>query len=108
METRQADMNFHFRESFGGPAIPEAYERLLLDALNGDASLFARKDEIELAWKITDCVQAGWDTSYAPPLSIYKRGSWGPASSDDMLWRDGRWWTQHCSSHSEAHPAGPS
>jgi glucose-6-phosphate 1-dehydrogenase len=107
METRPANMNFHFRESFGSKAVPEAYERLLVDALGGDASLFAREDEIELAWKVVDCVQAGWDSTYAPPLATYPRGSWGPPSSDELMWRDGRWWTEQCSAHSESHPGGP-
>ena len=53
-ETRSIELEFHYRTSYGENAIPEAYERLLLDAINGDASLFARNDEIELAWKIID------------------------------------------------------
>lgn len=99
METHPADMNFHFRETFGSSDIPEAYERLLLDALNGDASLFARDDEIELAWKNIDSIQSGWESSYGPPLLSYPRGSWGPSAADELMWRDGRWWTQQCSGH---------
>ena len=96
METHPADMNFQFRESFDTSSTPEAYERLLLDALNGDASLFARNDEIEFSWKIIDCIQAGWEGGCAPPLLTYPGGSWGPSASDEMLWRDGRWWAQQC------------
>ena len=94
METRPVEMDFNFRESFGEKALPEAYERLLLDALNGDASLFARSDEIELAWHFIDGIRAGWESSYAPPLLTYAPGSWGPAASDELLGRDGRWWVQ--------------
>jgi glucose-6-phosphate 1-dehydrogenase len=94
METRPVEMDFNFRESFGEKAIPEAYERLLLDAFNGDASLFARSDEIERAWQFIDGIRAGWEGSYAPPLFTYAPGSWGPAASDQLLGRDGRWWEQ--------------
>ena len=72
MQTRPVEMAFNFRESFGAKAIPEAYERLLLDALNGDASLFARSDEIELAWKFIDSIREGWEGEYAPPMVKYE------------------------------------
>jgi len=94
MQTRPVEMAFNFRESFGAKAIPEAYERLLLDALNGDASLFARSDEIELAWKFIDSIRDGWESEYAPPMMQYKKGTRGPRSADDLLGRDGRWWRQ--------------
>ena len=92
MQTRPVEMDFNFRESFGTKAIPESYERLLLDAFNGDASLFARSDEIELAWKFIDGVQAGWEGEYGPPMLEYGKGTWGPQAADDLLGRDGRWW----------------
>ena len=94
MQTRPVEMAFNFRESFGSKAIPEAYERLLLDALNGDASLFARSDEIELAWKFIDSIRDGWESEYAPPMMQYGKGTWGPRAADDLLGRDGRWWGQ--------------
>jgi glucose-6-phosphate 1-dehydrogenase len=94
MAMRPVDMDFHYQDSFGEQAIPEAYERLLLDALRGDASLFARSDEIELAWNVVDGIRAGWEGSHAPPLTFYEPGSWGPAAADQLLWRDGRWWIQ--------------
>ena len=96
MQTRPVDMDFHYRDSFGVNAIPEAYERLLLDAINGDASLFARSDEIELAWSFVDGVRAGWESDYAPPMLLYKPGTWGPRAADDLLGRDGRWWINDC------------
>jgi glucose-6-phosphate 1-dehydrogenase len=94
MAMRPVDMDFHYQDSFGEQAIPEAYERLLLDALRGDASLFARSDEIELAWNVVDGIRAGWEGSHAPLLTFYEPGSWGPGAADQLLWRDGRWWIQ--------------
>jgi glucose-6-phosphate 1-dehydrogenase len=96
MKTMPAEMDFNYRDSFGEKAIPEAYERLLLDALNGDASLFARSDEIEKAWNFIDGVRSGWESEFAPPLLSYKRNTWGPAAADDLLGRDGRWWIHDC------------
>ena len=58
--------------------MPDAYQRLLLDALNGDASLFARSDEVELAWGIIDPILAAWQSPAAPPLETYPLGDWGP------------------------------
>ena len=77
LQTRPVDMDFHYKDSFGSNAMPEAYERLLLDALQGDASLFARSDVIELSWGIIDRIRAGWSSSYAPPLLPYQPGSLG-------------------------------
>jgi hypothetical protein len=68
----------------------------LLDALNGDAALFTRSDEIETMWGIIDPVLQGWKTPEAPPLVTYPRGSWGPAEADALLARDGRHWRLGC------------
>jgi len=106
MQTRPVEMAFNFRESFGAKAIPEAYERLLLDALNGDASLFARSDEIELAWKFIGNIREGWEGEYAPPMLQYEKGTWGPRASDDLLGRDGRWWVHESGSDDGSIP-GP-
>ena len=94
MAMQPVDMDFHYKTSFKEAAIPEAYERLLLDALNGDAALFARSDEIEYAWKIIDAINTGWDGPQAPPMMSYKVGSWGPDAAEAMLARDGRSWAQ--------------
>jgi glucose-6-phosphate 1-dehydrogenase len=76
---------------FGGGGVPEAYERLLLDCLLGDQSLFMRGDEIEEAWAFVDSVRAGW--SDAPTPEPYPAGSWGPDGAAALLERDGRtWW----------------
>ncbi len=101
MQVEPVDMDFHYKESFGEDAIPEAYERLLLDALTGDASLFARSDEIELAWKFIDSIHAGWATRFAPPVAIYKPNSWGPKAADTMLARDERQWVHGCGTEAE-------
>ena len=96
---RAAEMNFDFGETFQNTRMPEAYERLLLDAMNGDASLFARSDEIVLAWKLIDGIRRGWDGDAAPPLRSYEAGSWGPRSAEQLLGRDGRWWVHDTGSH---------
>ncbi len=97
MRTRSVDMEFHYAEDFGASALPDAYERLLLDAIQGDASLFARADEIELAWGLIDRVLAAWARPEAPALATYEPGSWGPAEADDLLGATGRKWYHGCS-----------
>src|SRR5450432_3967656 len=83
-------MDFHYGTSFG-KASPEAYERLLLDAMSGDATLFARRDEVEQAWKFIDLVEDAWHMSDHPPaLCEYPSGSWGPKEADELIERDGR------------------
>ena len=95
-EMRSVDMDFHYSASFEG-ALPDAYERLLLDALKGDASLFARSDEIETAWRLIDPVLRVCENPDAPPLATYEVGSWGPVEADDFMARDGRVWRHGCS-----------
>jgi glucose-6-phosphate 1-dehydrogenase len=101
LQTRPVDMQFHYSDSFGTGTIPEAYERLLLDALNGDPSLFARSDEIEHAWRFVDEIREGWESDDAVPLESYAPGSWGPSGSDSLPGREGRWWVQDCAAHRE-------
>ncbi len=93
---RSVDMDFHYADSFGATTIPDAYERLLIDAFNGDASLFTRSDEIELSWRLIDSIIAGWHSQEGPPLAFYEPGSWGPAEADEMLAREGHEWTLGC------------
>ena len=95
-EMRSVDMEFHYADDFGKDALPEAYERLLLDALQGDASLFTRNDSIELSWKLVDPILKGWEASQEPPLEVYEPGSWGPDQADSLLGREGRCWLQGC------------
>jgi len=91
-DTRSVDMEFHYADSFPGTAIPEAYERLLLDAIAGDASLFTRADEVEAAWELIDPISQHWQSEEYPKLSVYEPGTWGPADSDALLARDDRRW----------------
>jgi glucose-6-phosphate 1-dehydrogenase len=102
LQTHSVDMDFDFHDSFGSNAIPEAYERLLLDAIHGDASLFARNDEIELSWKFIDGIRAGWESDEAPALLHYAPDGWGPEASNALLGREGRWWVQGCSPHQKS------
>jgi glucose-6-phosphate 1-dehydrogenase len=83
-------MDFHYGTSFG-KATPEAYERLLLDAMCGDATLFARRDEVEEAWKFIDAIRDAWATR-PEKLAFYSAGSWGPAEADELIKRHGATW----------------
>src|SRR6201988_4866450 len=85
-------MDFRYGTSFG-KASPEAYERLLLDAMAGDATLFARRDEVEEAWRFIDDIEAAWrDHGREKNLAFYPAGSWGPAESDALIEQDARGW----------------
>jgi glucose-6-phosphate 1-dehydrogenase len=95
-ESRSVNMSHTYREAFPDISLPDAYERLLLDALKGDASLFARNDGIEASWRIMDPVLAGWDVPDAPPLHEYPRGSWGPGAAEELLAREGHSWRMGC------------
>ncbi len=95
-DTRSVNMEFHYRLSFGGGPLPDAYERLLLDALLGDASLFTRSDEIEAAWRIIDPLLKRWETGQDPHIPVYEPGTMGPPESDEFMARDGRLWRQEC------------
>ncbi len=100
-KTQPVDMEFHYRSSFKGNSLPDAYERLLLDAVRGDASLFTRADSIEAAWALMDPVINCWEEDKnAPPMVTYPRDSWGPTEADDLLARTGRVW-RHACSHEE-------
>jgi glucose-6-phosphate 1-dehydrogenase len=94
-DMRSVDMEFHYRDSFSG-VLPDAYERLLMEALRGDASLFTRSDGIEAAWKLIDSVANGWEASNIPDLALYRRGSWGPSEAAALLAKDGRSWRLGC------------
>ncbi|GHH71479.1 glucose-6-phosphate 1-dehydrogenase [Streptosporangium violaceochromogenes] len=89
MEVRDVSMDFAYGESFMESS-PEAYERLLLDVLIGDPPLFPHQAEVELSWKILDPIEEFWATQ-GPPQE-YPAGTWGPASADEMMDRDGRAW----------------
>jgi glucose-6-phosphate 1-dehydrogenase len=88
MEVRDVAMDFLYGEAFT-EASPEAYERLILDVLIGDATLFPRNDEVEASWQVIDPLEQFW-AGKEPHL--YRAGEWGPKESDAMLARDGRAW----------------
>ncbi|WP_371600209.1 glucose-6-phosphate dehydrogenase [Streptomyces sp. NBC_00564] len=89
MEIRDVTMDFAYGESFTESS-PEAYERLILDVLLGDANLFPRHQEVEESWKILDPIEGYWEKHGKP--AQYPSGSWGPNEADEMLARDGRSW----------------
>ncbi len=95
--TRSVNMEFNYQDSFGQGSLPEAYERLLLDSINGDASLFIRGDQTEVSWAIIDPFITAWESSDAPPLAVYEPGSMGPIEADRFIEHDSRRWLQGCS-----------
>ncbi len=95
MKLRLTDLNFRFDTEFGR-ALPEAYERLLLDTLTGDASLFARSDEVELAWGIVDPILASWHDNGLPEMAEYEPMAWGPIESQRWIWQEGHEWLDVC------------
>ena len=95
MAMRQTSLDFNFQSGLSA-TIPDSYQRLLLDVIQGDASLFARADEVELAWSVIDPIQQAWDSG-VPPLSFYESGMWGPEQAFDwMEQQDGRQWFDVC------------
>lgn len=85
-EMRSVDMDFFYRDAFGPNAIPDAYERLLLDAINGDASLFTRADQVELGWQFFDPIIKEYENEGAAiPVYIYPQGSEGPEETNGLI-----------------------
>jgi glucose-6-phosphate 1-dehydrogenase len=93
MTIRTVHMDFLYGGAFR-TGLPEAYERLILDCLLGDATLFTRADEVEEQWAIVDAMVAPWKRD-RPSFPNYAAGTWGPASADELLHRDGRSWRRH-------------
>jgi glucose-6-phosphate 1-dehydrogenase len=92
MGLKPADLKFHYSDAYPGVVIPEAYERLLQDALAGDAALFMRSDEIERAWEIMDPFIAAAESAEALMPEEYALGSQGPSCADAFLAQDSRTW----------------
>lgn len=84
-------VNMDFCQNCAGEPSPEAYERLLYDAICGDSTLFTRWDEVEYSWQFIDTIAEGWKRSSHGPV-IYPQGSWGPKEADQLLKKDGRRW----------------
>jgi len=92
MRLKHVPLDMSFAEAFGAKS-PEAYERLLMDAVRGNASLFMRRDEVEAAWAFVDPIRDAWAHSGEPPRP-YAAGTWGPAASIALIERDGRTWNE--------------
>ena len=95
MATRMTELDFDFRRHYAGEQ-PDAYKRLLQDVAAGDASLFTRSDEVELAWGVIDPIITAWDSPAAPTLEVYEPGYWGPESSATWMSAQGRQWFDSC------------
>jgi glucose-6-phosphate 1-dehydrogenase len=93
MTIRTVHMDFLYGGAFR-TSLPEAYERLILDTLLGDGTLFTRADEVEEQWLLVDSIVAAWQRD-RPSFPNYAAGTWGPPSADDLLHRDGRSWRRH-------------
>jgi glucose-6-phosphate 1-dehydrogenase len=93
MKLRTVHMDFVYGGAFQ-VGMPEAYERLLLDAMRGDATLFTRVDEVDEQWAIVDAIAAFWQRD-RPAFPNYEAGTWGPPSAEELLRRDGRSWRHH-------------
>ncbi len=91
MELRTVNMDFLYGSSFGVEP-PEAYERLLLDSILGDSTLFTRIDETKLAWELVDTIERAWTRQPASAIHQYEPGTWGPKEADALIERDGRTW----------------
>ncbi len=91
LAVRPVRMHFSYDAEFGAYT-PEAYERLLLEAMVGDATLFIRRDEVETAWQIVDSIRAGWDGKPLSNREFYSAGTWGPVAADDLLAQSGHVW----------------
>ena len=90
MQLRGVSMDFHYGSSFGVRE-PTAYETLLLDAIVGDGTLYARQDMVEASWAAVEPILEVW-ANEKQPFPNYGSGTWGPAASDEMLARNGRQW----------------
>lgn len=89
--TLPVEMSFKYKDIFGAPS-PDAYERLLLDVMIGDTSLFMRRDAVEAAWAWVTSILKGWESQELRQLPQYPAGSWGPREADQLIESDGRRW----------------
>ncbi|MDX6513369.1 MAG: glucose-6-phosphate 1-dehydrogenase [Gaiellaceae bacterium] len=93
MSIRTVHMDFLYGGAFR-TGLPEAYERLILDCLLGDATLFTRADEVDEQWQLVDAIIAAWKRD-RPSFPNYPAGTWGPKAADELIGRDGRSWRRH-------------
>jgi glucose-6-phosphate 1-dehydrogenase len=103
LDARPTDLVFNYADHFGAQAVPDAYERLLLDAIEGDPSLFIRSDEIEASWSVVEpLLRLHEDPIF--PVPRYEDGCWGPETSDALLEADGRVWLAECAPSDRGSP----
>ena len=93
VEVRPVRMHFGYDSEFGAYT-PEAYERLLLEAMAGDPTLFIRRDEVEIAWQLADSIRSGWNGKALTNREFYAAGTWGPVAADEMLAGSGQHWRE--------------
>jgi glucose-6-phosphate 1-dehydrogenase len=91
MTIRPVRMHFSYNAEFGAYT-PEAYERLLLEAIAGDPTLFLRSDEVETAWSLVDPIREAWANEPLKVSEFYAAGTWGPTAADELLARHGHAW----------------
>ena len=103
VQVRPVRMHFSYDAEFGAYT-PEAYERLLLEAMAGDATLFIRRDEVETAWRIVDRIRQGWNVKPLSNREFYPAGTWGPAAADDLLAQTGHSWFEPMAIHTQKAP----
>src|SRR5271170_355704 len=92
MRLKHVPLDMSFAKAFGGVSV-DAYERLLMDVVRGNAALFMRRDEVEAAWRFIDPIREAWAQLREPPRP-YASGSWGPAASIALIEREGRTWNE--------------
>ena len=98
---RPVDMEFHYQRYFGNKKLPDAYERLLSEAIAGDPSLFTRSDGIEAAWTIIDPLIQSWEDHDTDDLAVYDPGTWGPEEAEELLARESHCWRMNCGLHED-------
>jgi glucose-6-phosphate 1-dehydrogenase len=91
MEVKNVSMDFKYQDYFG-KQLSTGYETLLFDCIMGDATLFRREDQVDLAWQIVTPILNVWNEQKTPQIPYYNSGTWGPKEADDLLARDGRIW----------------
>ena len=96
LRLREVPLDMSFADTFGVARAPDAYERLLMDVVRGNPTLFMRRDEVEAAWRWIDPILAAWSASNDAPKP-YTAGSWGPSASVALIERDGRTWHEDAS-----------
>jgi len=101
-QVQEVNMDFHYRD-LSDNYIPEAYQRLLLDCMQGDSTLYARGDAVEAAWRFVDPIQKAWEHNSNIPLYGYPSGTWGPESADQLIEGEDYTWRYPCKNLTDEH-----